>query len=345
MKPTVSIIVPVYNCARYIEDCLRSITRQTCAELEVIVVNDGSTDDSEAVIRSYLPNDPRIVYRSQPNQGPSAARNEGLRLATGDYIAFVDADDTAAPDYIRSLLDEMRRRGADLVCCGYVERTAAGKRNHTDFDFPDPIGRLAFMELVCGGTGGVLWGKLFRADLIRRHGLRMDPGIFMSEDLVFVLQYCAQASSFASVKRHLYEYNRMNAGSISTSPSPAYLGNQVAVCRHIERILTDAGYPEHRAGAIVADRMRAIVLSLAELQGAAAGSIGMRAAAGNIRSMLRDDYVRQYRERFAAHTWIDKLYLAILARDYAVLGVLYGMGLHALRRLKSTMKREGKEGM
>ena len=97
MAATISVIVPVYNAGSHLRHCLESIQRQTHAVLEIIVVDDGSTDDSSAIIESFTIHDPRFIVVRQDNAGVSSARNAGLTLATGDYVSFIDADDWLEP--------------------------------------------------------------------------------------------------------------------------------------------------------------------------------------------------------------------------------------------------------
>ena len=109
----ISIIVPVYNCAKYIKKCLDSLINQTFKNIEIILVNDGSTDNSEEIIQSY--DDNRIVYIKQKNQGPSAARNLGIDLAKGEYIGFVDSDDWIDADYYEKLYNAIAANNAIIT--------------------------------------------------------------------------------------------------------------------------------------------------------------------------------------------------------------------------------------
>ena len=101
--PLVSVIIPVYNSELYLEDCLQSVINQTCRRMEIILVNDGCTDGSPDIINAYAAKDDRIVTLSQPNRGVSAARNAGLSIAKGEYVFFVDSDDTVRDDAVETL--------------------------------------------------------------------------------------------------------------------------------------------------------------------------------------------------------------------------------------------------
>ena len=118
-NPLVSIIVPVYNAQNNVARCLESICGQTYQELEIIVLNDGSTDDSLAICEQFRAKDPRIVVVDKENEGVSCTRNAGLVLAHGDYIQFVDSDDALDPDYTQNLVQAALQHSADLVIAPY----------------------------------------------------------------------------------------------------------------------------------------------------------------------------------------------------------------------------------
>ena len=117
----VSIIIPIYNSENYLEKCISSAVGQTYGDLEVILVNDGSTDGSENICKTYEANDPRVRLINQKNAGVSAARNTGLDNATGELITFIDSDDHIDNDYVEYLVNLMRQNNSDIVCCQYEE--------------------------------------------------------------------------------------------------------------------------------------------------------------------------------------------------------------------------------
>ena len=127
----ISIIVPVYNCERFLDRCVESLVAQTCSEIEILLVNDGSKDGSLAVCRKWEARDKRVIVIDRPNGGVSAARNAGLDRARGDYIAFVDADDYVESTMYEKLVGVARERGADLVFCGAPTLSFAGTKSLT----------------------------------------------------------------------------------------------------------------------------------------------------------------------------------------------------------------------
>ena len=124
MPDLISIIVPVYNSEEYLKQCIDSILRQTYKNIEIILVNDGSQDKSEDICREYLDCDNRVVYVKQSNNGVSSARNQGIKKASGKYIAFVDSDDCLTEDAIEILYTAQTKCNADLVIAAYIRKYA-----------------------------------------------------------------------------------------------------------------------------------------------------------------------------------------------------------------------------
>ena len=122
LQMKVSIIVPTYNVENYIEDCLDSLVNQTLQDIEIIVINDGSTDNTLENILKYSTKDKRIKVLYQKNAGPSAARNKGLEAATGEYVAFVDADDWISPNYMENLYREITQNNCDIAVSSVIRK-------------------------------------------------------------------------------------------------------------------------------------------------------------------------------------------------------------------------------
>ena len=119
MNILVSIVVPIYNAENYLTKCIYSIIKQTYKNIEIILVNDGSTDNSLKICETFALNDKRIIIISQKNMGVSTARNIGINVAKGEYISFVDSDDTIEDNYIQELVDNSNSGKVDVVICGY----------------------------------------------------------------------------------------------------------------------------------------------------------------------------------------------------------------------------------
>lgn len=238
MSPTVSIIVPVYNCENYIEKCIQSILQQTFERFELILINDGSTDLSEDIILKYEKKDSRIKYFKQNNLGPSKARNNGINKSIGRYLAFIDADDIIDKFYIEKLVNIIIEEKADIVCCGYKDYSIYGVYSFNDFwKDKDKLSTVEFVKCLCSGVGGTLWGKILRKDIITENNLELDNNIYMREDLIFLLEYAQFCKKICVINENLYKYNRMNSQSISSNINIVYLENNIFVIKKITELL------------------------------------------------------------------------------------------------------------
>ncbi|HFK1458447.1 TPA: glycosyltransferase family 2 protein [Bacillus cereus] len=338
MEAKVSVIVPVYNSEKFISKCLESIIRQTYKNIEILIINDGSSDESETIINVYRKIDHRITYYYQNNSGPSKARNRGILNATGEYVIFLDSDDTVHENYIMYLLNEMINSNSDLVCCGYKDISRYGMLNCSDFNFESSISINSFMKMVCKGTGGVLWGKIYKREIITKFNLKMDEKIFMCEDLVFVLQYASQCKKFKYVEAYLYNYNRLNQYSISKNISIHYMQNYILVCKRIEEIFKSVELDENEIHGIITRRIQDNVLNLIEQQSINIKSIGIKASVLNVKKILSMKYVRKYINSFSSDTKVYQIYIYIIRSRFIMLSIIYGIYLNGLRKIKGKLR-------
>ena len=191
----VSIIVPVYNAQNCLERCLMSIIRQSYPQWELILVDDGSEDDSLEICKRYSNKDSRIRVIHTENCGVSSARNTGMDNAHGEYITFVDADDRIHPDFLSECLSDKE----DLIVTNY-KRPSKIDSLHYKENLP---------ELVFQQRGvRPVWGKMFVRRIIEDHHIRFDTNIRFAEDTIFVLQYCLHIKTIAYVFLRLYFYER-----------------------------------------------------------------------------------------------------------------------------------------
>ena len=211
-EPAVSIIVPVYNGERFLQGCIDSILMQTFADFELILVNDGSSDRSADILAEYEKADARVRVITQQNQGVSAARNAGLDACRGDYVRFIDCDDTLPPDSLDILVRKARGNGSDLVIAAYHE--IVGK-SATLRDLPKSEETMAcndflshFSRYPTSFFYGVLWNKLFRRELIANAHLRFTPGMTWGEDFTFVAQYLVHVERVSYTRASVYNYLR-----------------------------------------------------------------------------------------------------------------------------------------
>ncbi|WP_010237898.1 glycosyltransferase [Clostridium arbusti] len=182
----ISIIVPIYNVEQYLSRCLDSIISQTYTNLEIILVDDGSTDDSWSICKKYAKIDKRIVLIKQENKGVSSARNEGIRIATGEYIAFVDSDDYIDNDMYEILYNLMNENNnIDLAICETVKDNIKSKSDISILNRNETLKALFNMK----SFRGYIFNKLFRKSIIEKNNLTFNKDIYICEDLLFCFNY------------------------------------------------------------------------------------------------------------------------------------------------------------
>ena len=225
----ISIIVPVYNAGKYISKTVEAILSQKDCELELILVNDGSTDNSKAICEELARTNERIKFVTGENCGPGHARNIGIQTACGKYIGFCDSDDIPSDNMYSALLATLKENGADLAVCDiYSERD--GKDMGFPWDDSEFCGKKDISRYVSSMIGNlsdndttsIFWGSavrcLYRADILKQNNILFPEDISFAEDLVFNLRYLRFCEKISVCKRALYFYT-FNKDSIMISHS------------------------------------------------------------------------------------------------------------------------------
>lgn len=216
LEGKISVIVPIYNSENDLDQCIESIVNQTYKNLEIILVNDGSKDNSVNICKKWESKDSRIILIDKQNEGVAKARNDGLKKATGDYIGFVDHDDFIEPEMYETMLKDMQEHNADIVMCsstGINEDGASTKAypNYKSFEIEknDLIKRmLQYEKIFCSSV----WSKLYKREVIGN--LKFDTEIILGDDYYF------NGIAYTNIKKLYYDekslYNyRIREGSIS----------------------------------------------------------------------------------------------------------------------------------
>ena len=214
----VSIIIPVYNAEKYLRKCIDSVLEQTYAELEVILVNDGSVDLSAQICDEYKQIDSRVTVIHKENQGVSMARNAGIDVSKGELIAFVDADDYLSSTMIEKLYNHLGDN--DFSVCRFVreyeDKSVFYQEDNLElltakpYDFNyimvDKYNRDCEDRIISDKVFGSVWRTLFRKDIIKNNAIRFLKGIKIAEDRLFLLEYCSHCKSAGFVDEYLYHY-------------------------------------------------------------------------------------------------------------------------------------------
>ena len=217
----ISIIIPIYNAELYLVECLRSLQSQTYKNIEIILVDDGSTDNSRSICEKYAKRDQRIHLYSQENVGVSVARNKGLSVAKGNYICFVDADDVVAPDYLSHLM-ELSKDGSFPVC-GYTrDEKEIGSGCKSVTQHPN------------------IWMMLFKRSIIQKNKIKFTEGCVRNEDTEFFINYLTYEQTI-KVSQYRAYYYRPNPTSAMGAPITVKALTSIEASRRINRLLVEKG--------------------------------------------------------------------------------------------------------
>lgn len=207
----VSIIVPMLNSERYIQKCLDSILSQTYPYIELILIDNGSTDNTKEICQKYT----TARYYECPIPGPSSARNVGLDHATGKYISFIDSDDYVDCNYIENLVKSLHQSNADMAVCGYYQEKENYKEIKHTKGKPRYYNTYQALEYLLRPDGfeGYLWNKIFKRELIGSIRFRKDLALW--EDLVFVTEYVTKCHSVYYDPGPLYHYIKRKTSTVN----------------------------------------------------------------------------------------------------------------------------------
>ncbi len=219
-KAILSVIIPVYNAEKYISECLDSILKKTDLNIEVLVIDDGSTDDSKNIIEEYVRKDKRIRYIYQNNGGVSTARNNGLDNASSKYILFLDADDYLEEDTFEDLFSRLEMDMPDFMAYAKKILYPDGRGKDVYFDFKDNTcqdSKYIFELMYASSSFNECWGKVFKKDIIDKYHLRFPKNIKIGEDLLFVYDYFEKCKSFKLVNKCLLVYRQHDESAMRKS--------------------------------------------------------------------------------------------------------------------------------
>ncbi len=218
MESLVTVIIPVYNVEKYLDTCIRSVIQQSYENWELILVDDGSADNSPRICDDYAASDGRIKVYHNENHGASYSRNFGIDYSRGRYLTFIDSDDWIDENYVANLVKAMEETGSDLAISpyylAYPNRAVlygANKRKLTGILKKDLV---KLYRLTCGP-----WGKLYRKDIVCNKGLRFPLGRSYSEDRVFNYKYLQSIQKYCYVDTPQYHYRQWGEASLSKQKS------------------------------------------------------------------------------------------------------------------------------
>lgn len=217
-KPAISVIIPSYNRERFVTNCIKSISKQSLKDIEIIIVDDGSTDNSLKIVKELQKQDPRISIIAQPNKGVATARNTGLRRASAPYIMWCDSDDFYDEKMCEHMLTTIKKEKVDIVACG-MKLVYTDKSDQKDIeDYVklkfDGKQKLDFDHIL--QTDVSLPTKIFKKSIIDKYHMTFPDGLHF-EDAFFCDQYFSMANSIFYLNEKLYNYVRHEDSIMSKS--------------------------------------------------------------------------------------------------------------------------------
>lgn len=232
----ISVIIPVYNAEKYLERCLDSILAQTYTNLELILVDDGSTDTTLSICKRYESLDLRIKVLTGPNGGSSVARNKGLDIAKGDYIIHIDADDWTEPQMFELMLKKAVTEDADIVACNICTDDGNGNVAPQCFNY---------LKETKSNLYGVhayqcsVWNKLVKRSLYEENSIRFIPGVTMWEDVVVTTRLRYYSHRTLIIPDILYHYFNAPRDSMCAVAKDKYPESQIKVVKYLESYFGD----------------------------------------------------------------------------------------------------------
>lgn len=252
--PKLSVVIPVYNVEKYVKECMDSVVGQSYKNIEVICVNDGSTDNSESLIRKYCENDDRVKVINQKNSGVSDARNTGISNATGEFITFVDPDDVLELNAYEAAIKHFEENNTDIVVWGYKTfpifdswyehaGNVSGKLYESD----------SINAYFNEKSSTVVWNKIYRSSLIKNEPVKFKSGLKYGEDINFNLLVFPKARNIRFIPDKLYNYRIKREGSATTAfERTKKLENQFVMFENLLSNWNDLGYINGNESKIVA---------------------------------------------------------------------------------------------
>lgn len=223
-----SVIIPVYNAVGTLRRCLDSLVKQQFSDYELLIINDGSTDGSDAICHEYASTYSCVRYFAKGNGGVSSARNLGLEQAKGEYILFVDSDDYVSKDYFALLSHTLESNAVDLLMIGY--RNFGGISTEWDTGMFYENAEVGVAEQISSAMQqylfSSLWSKVFKRQIIEQHNIRFANDLAIGEDQAFIFTYAMHIRSIGSIENHLYNVDVSDGNSLSRKARP-YLTEQM----------------------------------------------------------------------------------------------------------------------
>ena len=297
----VTVIIPVYNVEKYLRQCLDSVINQTLREMEIILVNDGSTDSSLEICKEYRNHDDRIILIDQQNAGLAAARQAGLNIAKGEYIGFVDSDDYLEPDMYEKMFAAAAKTSAEIVFCNVYRNESKKEKAYlpTGFYTRADMEKSIFPRLLAGfdenGRENTIrwcnWLRIYKKELIDRNNIRFDTRFRRCQDLPFTFECTIHANSYYYLGEEYLYHNRMNYESLSKG----YTKNMWGLIKPLILYLNDIVdcYKEYNFKTQMNNRAALFIIDCCENENKPNNTRPFKERIGTIKAIMTDEYAKK----------------------------------------------------
>ena len=309
-QPQVSIIVPVYNVENYIERCLNSLVNQTFKDIEIITINDGSTDKSLELINKYVKEDIRVSVIDLGDEGVSYCRNLGIEKANGKYIMFVDSDDWIDSNMIEAMYKKAEENKLDLVMCSYI-REFKDHSKEKIFNLPEEIiykedkVKNELLRKLVGPVKeelsnpemldalGTVWGKLYRTDILKENKIKFVDlkEIGSAEDTLFNIFTFNYLSKVMFLNKPMYHYWRDNPKSVTSQYNPKLKEQRKVFFKYISDFIKENNFEQVFKEALN-NRICTSVLGLGLIECSKNNKISRINKIKNIKKIINEEYIR-----------------------------------------------------
>lgn len=335
--PVVSIVIPVYNAQNFIVRCFQSIQDQTFLDYEVIIVNDGSKDDSKRIIENFISDKQNWFFFSKENEGVAITRNFGINQTRGEYLVFIDIDDFVEKDYLRKLHNGIRKKNVNLVCCGYNDLSINGiiPLNNYDDRSSNVISANEFSKLLFSHIGGVLWDKMFDATIIRDSNLTMNLDVYFYEDSLFILDYLKFVDTVNILDDPLYNYNRTNETSFTKKINYTWKDNIIAFNKEIIKKFKFLNFTNAEKNLIIQKNISSFVFTIFQQEKLKLHSHNQKLSI--INSLIHDSFLKENFKPKGTN-FIYKPYIVFFKYKMPVAVIFYSKILSYLKKILNYTK-------
>ncbi|WP_051567052.1 glycosyltransferase family 2 protein [Priestia flexa] len=322
----VSIIIPVYNAEICLARCIKSIQNQTYKNIEIILINDGSTDGSGDICEEISNEDNRVKVFNIKNSGPSVARNLGIRVASGEYIQFIDSDDFIEKDMVEKLVEQMKNE-TDLVICGsYFVNSKLKKTEHIP-----PIEGLFSKEEFLRNFGALYekslinpnWNKFYRLENLKKYKIQFIESISIGEDMLFNLSYIKICKKVKIIQNPLYNYIvSSNANSLTGGFKPDFFKNQELLFSKVKELLiTNNCYINENKYKVEYYYVNANIISVLTNLFHKDSTLNYKQKKQEIEQLIKDEWIRNNLKYFTEHTSLFNKLVGKMSSINSIIGI------------------------